>query len=527
MDAVAVIGALVALVWGLVILRYGGLLAGCLAVLLAVACFGVDYFCVRVGGIPLSIDRLLWLVLCGQYLVFRLFGKTEPKPFSAADAAVLALVGVMVFSTFTADWRAANYQPVAWLIIYYLMPFGVYWVARQTPWTERSAAMLFWCLAIFGVYLGATALAEYWQVWWLVYPQYIARTAAEARLEFIGRARGPLLNPIGNGLLLATCLAAALMLWPRLGRPRQAILLPVVLLMLAGVLLTLTRSAWLGGALVMALVIGLGMPRKWRLPLAAAGALSVLVAIGANWERLVSFKRDRYLTAEQTAESVQLRPILAAVAWRMFLDRPVFGCGYNQFLREAPKYLADRDSHLPLEKARGYINHNVLLAFLTETGLVGMGLFVALVALWARRAWLLWSDRSLPLWLRQTGLLMLACLVAYFANGTFHDVSAIPMANMMLFFLGGITVAAYGQARLHGTGAYVVSRGGCCQTAVPLPSSLASASFSVRCLLFCSVPTVVRSLASISARRSTSAGAGLCGPLAGTELWGPLAGAVR
>ncbi len=476
MDVVAAIGALIALVWGLVILRYGGLLAGCLAVLLAVSCFGVDYFSVRVGGIPLSIDRLLWLVLCGQYLVFRRWGRTEPQPMTVADWTLLAFVGTMVFSTFTADWQAANHQPVAWLIIYYLMPLGVYWAARQTQWTERSAAVLFWCLAAFGVYLGVTALAEYWQVWWLVYPQYIARTAAEARLEFIGRARGPVLNPIGNGILLATCLAGTLMLWPRLGRPRQAILIPAAALMLAGLLLTLTRSVWMSGALVLALIVGVALPRNWRVPLLAAGTLTVLIAIGAHWERLVSFKRDRYLTAEQTAESVQLRPILAAVAWRMFLDRPVFGCGYNQFLREAPKYLNDRDSHLPLEKARGYINHNVLLALLTETGLVGMLLFVAVVALWARRAWLLWSDSSLPLHLRQTGLLMLSYLTAYFANGTFHDVSAIPMANMMLFFLGGISVAAYARSTLHGSHVHAAPRGQFSERAPALKVSWASAS---------------------------------------------------
>ena len=34
---------------------------------------------------------------------------------------------------------------------------------------------------------------------------------------------------------------------------------------------------------------------------------------------------------------------------------------------------------------------------------------------------------------------MLAVLGTYFLNGMFHDVSAVPMANMTLFFLAGVT----------------------------------------------------------------------------------------
>ena len=44
-----------------------------------------------------------------------------------------------------------------------------------------------------------------------------------------------------------------------------------------------------------------------------------------------------------------------------------------------------------------------------------------------------------PLCARQQGLLMLVVLGSYFLNGMFHDVSAVPMANMFLFFLAGVT----------------------------------------------------------------------------------------
>ena len=108
----------------------------------------------------------------------------------------------------------------------------------------------------------------------------------------------------------------------------------------------------------------------------------------------------------------------------------------------AGRFIGSTD--LPLERARGYIPHNVALSLLTETGLVGLGLFAATLSLWGRDAWRLWRDASLPLWARQQGLLFLTALGAYLINGMFHDVSVVPMANMTLLFLGGVVEGTRG-----------------------------------------------------------------------------------
>jgi O-antigen ligase len=439
MEALAVVAAIVGLTWGAILLLRGGLLAGCLAVLLAGTCFGVPFFKVELGPVPLTADRLLLMLVVGQYIVWRRWGLADPKPLGKAEIVLLALVGIMVLSTFIADWQARNYQPLSWLIIYYLMPAVIYWIARQSRLSQQELLTLFGALAVFGVYLAATALAEYFQVWWLVFPKYIATTAAQADAEFVGRGRGPLLNPIANGILMTVCLGGAMMWWPRLKRAGQLMLLAIVVVLITAIGCTLTRSVWMGGILAMALVGGLTLPRSWRWPMLVAGAAAAILLAAIQWENLLAFKRDKALAAEKTAESVELRPIMAVVAWHMFLDRPVLGCGYSQYLSEHQNYLSDRSTNLPLERARGYIPHNVLLSLLTETGLVGTGLFLALLTFWTRDAWQLWRDAGLPLWARQQGLLMLIALGAYLVNGMFHDVSVVPMANMWLFFLAGVT----------------------------------------------------------------------------------------
>ena len=438
MTAILLVAAPVALVWGALILLRGGLLGGCLVVLLAGACFGHPLFNLPVGPVPLTADRLLWAVLLVQCVIWRRMGLTERKPPGNAELVLCAFIGVLLLSTFAHDWRAHHNQPMARLLFSYLMPLGMYWVARQIRLSQRSVLAMFGCLAAFGIYLAVTALAETHQIWWLVYPKYIASTTHE---EFLGRARGPLLNPSGCGIFQGVCLCSALMWWPRLNRPGRLLLLIVSVLVCLGIYSTYTRSAWLGAGLGLFILLSLTIPRSWRVPILGSMLLIVTVLGVTQWERILAFKRDRDLGVQAAADSVELRPILAVVAWNMFLDHPLFGCGLAQYEDDSVYYLADRSTGLRLEKARPYTQHNVFLSLLVETGFLGAGLFVALLALWTRDAWRLWRSPTAPAWARQVALLFLVLLGNYFANGMFHDVSLIWMVNMLLFFVAGVTAA--------------------------------------------------------------------------------------
>ncbi len=124
----------------------------------------------------------------------------------------------------------------------------------------------------------------------------------------------------------------------------------------------------------------------------------------------------------------------------MFLDRPLVGCGLGQYSDQCVDYLHDPSTDLPLETARRYVQHNVWLALLTETGLVGAGLFSILLWLWTAHAWRLWHSSTAPPWARRQGLLWLALLGMYIPCAMFHNVSLIPMVNMLMFFLAGLTM---------------------------------------------------------------------------------------
>lgn len=438
MIALLAIVALVAAVWTIVVFRRGGLVTACLLVLAAGICFGPFFFSQSAGPVQISIDRALWAALIVYYAIARVTGVTAQRPLTRADLLLGAFYLVVVANVIAFDYRHADARPLSQLLFYHLLPVGIYWVARQADYTKRTVVGMLTALAVFGVYLGITAVAETHGMRSLVFPRYIA---SPDNLEFLGRARGPLMNPAGAGILLGLCLGAVVLLWPNTGRVGRVVLSAVAALLLAGVYSTMTRTAWLGAGLGVFVICGLAMPRRLRLPAVAACVLVAGVVGATQWESLLNFQRDKGQAASDTADSVKLRPILAMVALKMFADRPLTGCGFAHYEEAHDQYLNDRPLGLPLEKAQPYIQHNVLLNFLVELGLVGAGLFTIVLALWVRDAWLLWNQAAQPEWMRQSALLFLAFFANYFVNGMFHDVTLMPMINMLLYFLAGMIVA--------------------------------------------------------------------------------------
>lgn len=439
MEFLLGIAALVVLAWWLVVTGRGGLLAGCLAVLVAGIFFGASFYRIETEPIPVTADRLLFVALLAQYAICLKLGWAEWKPLGKADVVLAALLVVLTASTLTHPWQVRGAEPLARLLFYFFMPAALYGVARQTEITPRLVRGVTLALALVGVYVGSIAILEWRQLDALVFPRYIA---SPEHIEFLGRARGPLLNPAANGILLAVCLTAGLLWWPAVGRWGKLGLVLFAAVLLLAVYGTLTRTAWMGAAAALGTLSAVTLPRQWRgLVLIGLLVLGAMVVV-TQGERLMAFRRDRHLSAQETAESVRLRPVLAMVAWKMFLDKPLLGHGFGQYMTESRTYLSDRDTQLVLESARPFTQHNVWLALLAETGLTGAGLFTLLFVFWTRDAWRLWRSRELDPWLRRLGLLWLGSLAGYLPNAMMHDASIMPMVNMLIFFVAGTTAAA-------------------------------------------------------------------------------------
>jgi O-antigen ligase len=445
MEFLLAIAAVCLLVWTGVLLLRGGPLAGCLLFMAAATCLSADFFSFNAIFMRMTIDRAFWGVVMLLFLVWQRRGWTKPKPLRAADKAALALVAYLAVRTLLTDPHGTGLLPLVSLVLWYGMPLGIYWIMRETPIERPQNLMIFTCLTLFGVYLAVTVIAERFEVYSLVYPHYIVTSMSDKTADYVGRGRGPLLSPMVTGIQLAACFSAGLMLWPRMGFWRRCCLALASLAFVLSFYSTMTRSVWMGAGLGLVVMAGMSLPSHWRAPVLGAAVLVAGLLAAANWDQLVAFKRDKNLSAKETADSVTMRPVMAHVAWLMVLDRPLWGCGFNQYFPEHVNYLADRSTDLILEKCRPYVPHNLLLGIVTETGLVGLGLFLLLLALWGYDAWQLWRAVDSPLWMRQQGLFFLAVLSAYMVNGMFHHIAMIPMANILLFFAAGMNTAVLGR----------------------------------------------------------------------------------
>ena len=179
MLLIATTFGLLALVWTAVAIRYGGFIVGCLLVIAAGSCLGHSFFHWSV----LTLDRALLVALCGLYVIYRHGGHMDPKPFSRIDGLLAVLLAVLLVSTFSHDWRLDHAQPASRFLFLYCMPATLYWLARQSPLSDRQIRGVLIGLSGFAIYLSLTAMAEVAQARALVLPRYIM--TSEYR-EFLG-----------------------------------------------------------------------------------------------------------------------------------------------------------------------------------------------------------------------------------------------------------------------------------------------------------------------------------------------------
>jgi hypothetical protein len=165
MEAIVLVALAVIVVWGAVVFLRGGPLSGCLVFMLAATCFGTDFYSIELGSFRLSVDRIAWALVMLQYVVWRQRGWTDPKPVRLTDGVAILFVAYVAIRTFTAPWPAAGPEPIVHLALWYVMPLGIYWAARQSRLDERQGLMILACLTLLGVYLAITVIAEYAEQW--------------------------------------------------------------------------------------------------------------------------------------------------------------------------------------------------------------------------------------------------------------------------------------------------------------------------------------------------------------------------
>ena len=442
MPVVAAAFALAALAWGAIVARRSSLLLGAGVLIVVGYALGHEFWNARVGPLPLTLDRMLLLALIGAFAIGWRAGLIPLRALTGADwlfAAMLAVLAISALLSGQPEFTDGVTSKWGRLLASFAIPATLYVIVRQIPIVERDWRRLLAAFVVLGIYLASTGVLEVAEVWSLVFPRYIADP--NLGIHF-GRARGPELNSVSLGMYLTACALCAFTLLPFVRQRWQQLVLALSLpLMAFGVLLTFTRSTWIGMAAGGFVVAAFYIPRQWRLPAVACGTLAGLLIACASWSHLMDIRREG--DAGDSEHSVDQRASFAYVSWQMFRDHPILGVGFGRFYDQKLPYLSDRRQTVELESVRGLHHHNTVLSILTETGLVGLAAFIAVFVAWGRCAWRVATSAISSPWVRAQGVLLLALLANYFSSAAFHDVTLLPSQELLLFTFAGITVNLY------------------------------------------------------------------------------------
>jgi putative inorganic carbon (HCO3(-)) transporter len=205
---------------------------------------------------------------------------------------------------------------------------------------------------------------------------------------FEPRVAGPLGDPNFFAQLLVPLVPVALFAgWEERSRRLRLLAFALAALIVAGTVLTYSRGAALALAVVVALTLASHRTRLRKLSLVALVAVAATVAwVPTDFTRRLTTiaqlvpGEDAPLRLDS---SIEERRLLARTAWAIFTDHPALGVGTGNYTTHYERYANEVGSEARIYDDPGIPRypHNLYLEIGAETGLVGLALFGAAVAL--------------------------------------------------------------------------------------------------------------------------------------------------
>jgi Lipid A core - O-antigen ligase and related enzymes len=273
-------------------------------------------------------------------------------PFLAYAAANVALVSPVKWIGWR-DW-------IGWAQM-----IAVFWVVLNGVRTRGARAVLFGAMVTLA--MGAVALACYQR---FARPDWLMMGRIQAD-QFAGRASGPfgVPNSLAALLLLVVFPVAALALRRGASAVQRVFFGYVAAVLLLGLVLTISRGAWIAAVLVTAAwPLWSAKGALGRRLLLASGVMLGLLGVVAALFATVPDVRER-LTKLKTDAGEKSRPIMWLGAWKIFREHPVWGSGAGSYNVVFEKHRPERYQDEP-EWA-----HNDYLNTFSDYGAVGFVLF--------------------------------------------------------------------------------------------------------------------------------------------------------
>ncbi len=307
-------------------------------------------------------------------------------------------------------------------------PFAAYVIGRLGGGDRRVTPVVWWWIVAATGFSALTAIVQFHGPPALVWPRFIIEASG-----WPGRAVGVFNQPVTNGVLLMAGLVICLWLGGQASNPRWQRWIAHVVAAGAvyGIYLTHTRVIWLVTGL--ALVAAPFVSRVYR-----RGALTILALAGAavvvNWTAFTGTNRAAGGVGSTVPVDDRLNMIATAIP--AIRSQPLFGWGLGRFATVNTLYHEQWSPTVDWRNGYGRAAHETELGIGVELGLVGLGLWLAVLVLLLRQVLVAHRRAADP---GASGIALLT-VPALIIVGTTVDIRLLDFASILVFLLAGLAV---------------------------------------------------------------------------------------
>jgi putative inorganic carbon (hco3(-)) transporter len=343
-----------------------------------------------------------FILLLGFPLLHSLIIRREPFKADRTFYLMLLLLAASLISLFAAVDKSVALETVLEYVIEGVL---LYWLVFNAVRSIGTLRRVIWTLMLAGSLLSALSLYQtttgsYRQEFGgLAYREFQEVQDGEpregpARRRPWDRARGPLNEPNRFAQILIVLIPLAVYLYRNASGLARLCATGCGALLVSGVILTLSRGAFIALLLIAVLMTLL----RW-FPLSRVLVCALLFAVAApsvpffaqrmqGITRVISLGRDTEATSRNIDTSSLARATLMLAATRVFFDHPVVGVGPGQFAPfYSQKYSSDPEIKLRDLPPGNWRAHSLYLEIAAETGVIGVSVFLAIVLTLLRALW--------------------------------------------------------------------------------------------------------------------------------------------
>ena len=328
--------------------------------LLTFSLFSVDSMTfLSVGGHPiLSFDRVFIAILLFIFLKEIVLNERRPLRISSIEVIYLLLLFLMgLHIMFITLWQKAATR---YFVDAFFLPFVVFIIAKNCLSEKEHFVKFAKTLFVVGIYISLMAVYEYLTGHDLfIEPIYGGLRLTEEQWL---RVNGPYQMDYVLGLCCLICFFVALYKYSitkKTGTLHHIFYISTLTVITIATFLSFYRGIWLAWALGLFTWF---ITRKRGLGKLTFALLALAILVVPFIAALQT--SDFYGQRIANIETIEFRLERFGAAWSMFKEHPIFGIGFRNY--NALTGTTEQQ-------------HNQILAFLSETGIIGASLYVALL----------------------------------------------------------------------------------------------------------------------------------------------------